>query len=150
MDKANRTRSSITRISTSEFFSNGNKIVTIHRWDSKKQKPIAMFYYFVTKSSYTRLHKTLRKMVHINKATILDYEINTDHNLLLFDTEHEQFFNITSVTRQDIAKCCPHLSAKEIAAITDKQMQAIADHVEDTFVSGTYWDDLEFAVSREI
>ena len=57
-----------------------------------------------------------------------------------------EFFEVTSVSREDIRGQMPEISAEIVDGITDSEMGWIASKMGDAYCSGGYWSDLEFFV----
>ena len=60
-------------------------------------------------------------------------------------TDWNQTFEVAVVTRSDLGEV--GISPEQIAAITDAQMQAIAQKMGDLYTENGYWQDLEEAYS---
>ena len=56
------------------------------------------------------------------------------------------FFEVTSVSREDIKGQLPEISDEIVDGITDSEMGWIARKMGDAYCTGSYWSDLEFFV----
>lgn len=77
------------------------------------------------------------------KQEMLDYFKNKsdrteqENRFLLFLQNEVEFFNITSVSRDDVNEL-----NFDGANMTDAQMERLADKMENAYLANGYWDDL--------
>lgn len=81
------------------------------------------------------------------KQEMLDYFKNKsnrteqENRFLLYLQNEIEFFNITSVSRDDVNEL-----NFDGANMTDAQMERLADKMENAYLANGYWDDLRLCV----
>lgn len=81
------------------------------------------------------------------KQEMLDYFKNKsnkteqENRFLLYLQNEIEFFNITSVSRDDVNEL-----NFDGANMTDAQMERLADKMEDAYLANGYWDDMRLCL----
>lgn len=64
-----------------------------------------------------------------------------ENRFLLYLQNEIEFFNITSVSRDDVNEL-----SFDGANMTDSQMERLADKMEDAYLANGYWDDMRLCL----